>query len=49
VTLLLGALEMLLRDGGVRLVPGAGLEAAAASYAGSPVGRQATRQATHEV
>jgi alanine-glyoxylate transaminase/serine-glyoxylate transaminase/serine-pyruvate transaminase len=49
VTLLLGALETLLRDGGVRLVPGAGLEAAAASYAGSPVGRQATRQATHEV
>ena len=33
VTLLLGALETLLRDGGWRLSPGAGLEAAAASYA----------------
>jgi alanine-glyoxylate transaminase/serine-glyoxylate transaminase/serine-pyruvate transaminase len=33
VTLLLGALETLLRDDGGRLSPGAGLEAAAASYA----------------
>jgi alanine-glyoxylate transaminase / serine-glyoxylate transaminase / serine-pyruvate transaminase len=35
VTLLLGALETLLRDGGWRLSPGAGLEAAGASYAAS--------------
>jgi alanine-glyoxylate transaminase/serine-glyoxylate transaminase/serine-pyruvate transaminase len=37
VTLLLGALETLLRDAGGRLSPGAGIEAAAASYAASDV------------
>ena len=35
VTLLLGALETLLRESGFRLSPGAALEAAAASYAAS--------------
>ncbi|HTB58654.1 MAG TPA: alanine--glyoxylate aminotransferase family protein [Polyangia bacterium] len=37
VTLLLAALETLLRDAGSQLVPGAGLEAAAASYAASDI------------
>ena len=35
VTLLLGALETLLRESGLRLSPGAALEAAAASYVAS--------------